>query len=638
MSVPSLLARWPVVVAWTAFALAGVLPLAALLIAPVTLLGATVAAVVLALSALAGFGALFALASRRQLDGPAEAWGLGLGMFLVVGSGLAATDMFTASVQGALLTVGVVLHVIALVMHRARIVAAIADRLQSTDTAGMVVASLIFAITVLHVMGAGMSFFRSPFDDDGNWIAAAQRLRDTGGFGDIIGYPRANQLGGTVVMTGLVATIEEVRSSWLAEGVGFAIAITGLAGIAMTRRGESTLATRMRQGGFVFLILFLALSAKAQAEKELSAFWIPTALVIASYRIIAAPAPWTRVRSIELGLVIGGLATLRLELVPFALALIVVTMRDQRGKLYLGHVLATGGVLLVATLPLEIDRLVEGHPFALRLGKLIPLVMLLAISAFADARGRRLPFVRFAWAAAVGVAATYVGPTVAGAYSRAFSWPLMFGFAFLATAELARAQWAGVAAYRFRQLPAVALVVVGLLSIVRAQDMTIRWNWRERTERWFHGAQLGLAMSSVHGREPYAPLTQLLPSDAAVLVWVDRPELLDFAERTFFDLRVPRHARTLRRFTWDPPEAPLASVRSKTGARYLLLQTDHQRDRRAKDSAFYAVWCSPLRAGGRPNACADPLEHVRLRHRVLASIDNVYLIDLDQPSTAVSAR
>ncbi|MBA3454810.1 MAG: hypothetical protein H0T42_17110 [Deltaproteobacteria bacterium] len=637
--------------AWPVFAVVMVVPWLALLLPRSSLLGDTAAATCIALSALAGLGSLAAFALRRPRSGLVDVWALGLGSYIVLAGALTAAHQFTLSVQLALLISGMALQSIAMIVLRVRVLRAITGVLGRARGLEIAIATLVIAITCIHVVGLGSSHFAPAFfDDDGNWLVAVKRLRDTGGFSDIIGYPRAHHLGGSVIATGLVATLDEVRCSRLAEGLGFLLTIAALYRIAFTSSAGPVASTRRAQGYFVFLLLVLGLSAKAQAETELWAFWIPAFLVVSSYRVLAAPGAWSGRRAFELGILIGALCTFRFEYVPFAITLVIVTLRDEQGTLMRGRLIGGVAGLLCAVLPLAIDRFAErglATSVPRLVWSLLPVVALLALAAWRDVRGSRRSLYRLGWAAAIGVALMYVGPALAKGYSPRLAWTLIYSFVFVLTAELARAQWTSrqlmadpaLAAFRFRHYATAIVTMICLVSLMRAQDETVRANWHNRFKKWLTSARLSNAVGQIAGAEPYAKLLAEAPAGAAVLSWVDRPELIDYSTHEIYDLRVPRLAKNLRKFSWAPTGSPLLSYRASTGARYLLLQSDRLRDKRSRDSNFYSLWCW----GGRPDSvnspyahrpveCADALEQELLNHRVVRAIDNVYLIDLDQPA------
>jgi len=623
-------------------AIALVLPWLAFLRPPASLLGQSGASICVALGALAGFGSAARFVVRRPETGLVASWALGLGSYLLIAGALTAAHQLTSSMQVALLIAGNVLCSLSLLVHRDHVVATITATLLRVRTIEVVIGTIVIAIMFIHVAGLASSHFAPIFDDDGNWYVAVKRLRDTGAFGDVIGYPRTHHLGGSVIASGLVVTIDEIRSSRLAEGIGFILLIAALVGIAFPRQADPSTRTRRLQGCFVFLLLVLGISGKAQAEIEWWAFWIPTFLVLASYRVLAAETPWTRARSIELGILLGALCTYRFEYVPFALVLLLVTLRDEQSRFIRERLVAGSAALLCVVLPLAIDRFAE-RGFATSATRLlvssIPVVVLLTLAAWWDARGSRRPIVRFSWAIALGVALTYVGPALAKGYSTRMTWTLIYAFVFILVAELARAQWSSVRTIRFRHYASVICLLICLFSVIRAQDATVRMNWHYRFKKWFLSARYASAVPRVAAVEPYNLLLRELPEDAAVLSWVERPEVIDYAQRRVYDLRVPRLVN-LRKFSWAPPGEPLMLFRAMTGARYLLLQTDRLREKRELKSDLYELWCWPGRPDsqnspyfGRPVGCADPLEHEMLRHRIVRSIDNVHLIDLEQPST-----
>ncbi|MGE0547514.1 MAG: hypothetical protein AB7O24_09015 [Kofleriaceae bacterium] len=637
---------------WATFVVVLATPWLALAIDPSNVLGEALAAIVVSLGALSGLGAAVAIVLRDRDAELVDRWGLGLAAYLVLGGMLAAIHTFTQVTQLALMISGLALQSIVMVTRRERVVAAMSEWVRSTRISWLVVTTVVGGIVLIHIIGQVSLMYRPSFDDDGNWLVAVARMRDAGGFGDFIGYPRANQLGGSVIATGLIATADELRLARVPEALGFLLVISALARVSLPRRDRAIVTTKHAQAAMVFLLLVLGISAKAQAETELWAFWIPVFLVIASYRVLAAPDPWTARRSVHLGLVVGALASFRHEYIPLALALIAVSTHSPDRRADWRSLLTSTAAAVVAVGPLFVDRYIDRSHITISGVSAVKLVVtsvvsvgLLALAVWGAGLGARRALPRFTLALAVGSALIYLAPTRSGAYSNKFVWTSLYPIAFVLVAELARAQWQsgrdGVR-YRFRHYVIPVVLLLPLLSVMRAEDSTVPANWRSRFRPWFANARISTVLSGVPGFEPYREVLSSIPPGAPVLAWVLRPERLDFRSREIFDLRVP-NLKDLRKQRWGPSGPLFERIREETGARYLLIQLDRRRERRDNESVLYEVWCSPERPDsanspyfGRPPECADDLERLWLRYHTIASRDNVYLIDLDQPLTAVN--
>ena len=113
-----------------------------------------------------------------------------------------------------------------------------------------------------------------------------------------------------------------------------------------------------------------------------------------------------------------------------------------------------------------------------------------------------------------------------------------------------------------------------------------------------------------------------MPAGATVAVWVDEPELLDYARFRIVDLRSPAVAR-LRTFRWEPHTSQLASLVATLGASFLVIERDDARVRRIQSDLLYRFLCQEQRP-----ICADDLEAIALHHPVVAGSGNLQLVDL----------
>lgn len=622
---------------------------------PSTLLGAIAGALVVACAALHGLGSTASALLDRPDRADTGSWSradllaVGLAIFLIVGGAICALHRFDHTAQIVVLAVGLVLHTFAIAGTRRG-----PPLLDARAVAGRVSAAtlllwiVIVGVAAIHVLGLVASQASSVYDDDGHWFAAVKRLRDVGGFEDPLGYGRAYQLGGTVISAALAATVREVSCTRLGEAIGFIVTLGLLANLALSPRD------RRQAGALILLLLVLVVSSKAQAETELSTFWLPAALLIAAYRriIVTRPVePGGGLRSwLAFTLLVAASCIVRLELLPFAGAAVVLAQRPERLVVLARRTAALAAVFIGCIAPLVVDRAINGGDAGPVAARWLPVaVTCVMIGGLLVLRARATlaltPIAQLAWAAGASSAVLFLVRTPSGGYSQRLMWIPIFTLLFVVLAVLARAQWAprqelaGLHLFRgvrrrFRFSTAAMLVFVTLGFITRAQDPSVRFTWRARFLPWFERAsQLASASSSgLAAVEPYDRLLAQVPRNVPVLLWVDRPTKIDYRDRALFDIRVARYSR-LRWVTWGRERSPFPEIAHAAGAGFLLVQSDMLVGHRGRWSELYRFWChreNPFADPrlGIPAVCADPLEAEILRHRTVATDGEVTLIDL----------
>lgn len=594
------------VIARLALGLAIALPWATLL--PLHGALAVVAHAITLIAALHGAGLVIARAAGQRLAPPLLViqWGIA---GLVGVSGLAiACHVGTLALHAVLVFGFAAVHTGVLALGFADHVERVGDRLAGPRT-WLVPAALLVALGVLAVVGAAGALPGAPFDDEGHVLAQLRRLLDTGQLGDPIGFPRRAQLGGQIALAAVAS----------GAGDGFARTVEPLAlalalGLALSR-------IRARDTASALWTLLAVAAAFAITPGDPLPCWTAVGLIVALYTMLGEAEPPT----LPLAITAGALLALRYELAPIAgAALIAAWWRrrtDHRATSFL-----IAGAFAVA-FPFLVARMVAWRTVAAEAhaqlappatGALVLRVALAAALAAPLAGVLRLPLpghraLRFAAiATAVAVACLVTGVTGDGSY--ALLWPIALGFAITLVIELARTRAAG---------PAAVIAVVALcLVIAEGLGAPGRLAWSRRL------AAAAAALDAVQRppaepADPYADLLASVPAGTTVAVWVNDPERLDYARLRILDLRTPAAAR-LRVHRWDVHASALDALVAHLPARFLLLELDDAAVRRTHDSAFYRFAC-PALAG-----CADDLEALVARHRVVDRRDNLVLLALDR--------
>ncbi|MGH2899730.1 MAG: hypothetical protein ACRDMZ_13740, partial [Solirubrobacteraceae bacterium] len=168
-----------------------------------------------------------------------------------------------------------------------------------------------------------------------------------------------------------------------------------------------------------------------------------------------------------------------------------------------------------------------------------------------------------------------------------------------------------------------AMITVLVLCVLlhEGQQAPGRLHWSRRMTA-AAGAIDTLRRPPATPTDTYRAILASVPAGATVAVWVDEPELLDYARFRIVDLRSPAVAR-LRTFRWEPHTSQLASLVAAVSASFLVIERDDARVRRAQTDVFVRFLCQTERP-----FCADDLEAIALRHPVVAGSGNLQLVDL----------
>ncbi len=519
-----------------------------------------------------GFGLL--LARLARLDGISAA--------LLVHWGLAAM----LGIAGVLMTVGAYGHAAQTILVftgaglHTGLVLADRDRRRDRITAWfdaresrfwLVPALLLVAVAALHVLGAAGDIGARPFDDDGNHLAQVRRLFVTGTLGDPIGFARSSQLGGQVVAGAFANVLGDAHLLRVIDsGLGFALVLW----LAVTRLRPRDATT----GVWSMLLIFVAASYPYVAADP-STRWLATSLILALHITLRDLAASRETHPLwPIGLVAGALATLRLELVPVAIAAVIGAGVLGRERLDLRRLVALVGVPLAVVMPYVIVRFVAkgsvtAEAYALvapdRPALLVILAACIAIGAagFGLARVIRDPATRWiAIATVAGSAGIASQLATARPYAGAFLWPILVGAALAFGVEALRRPRTSSSR---PSGPALAVALLACALIYEGRDTPGRVRWVRRYADLL--ANIEYLRHAPRTPEPdrYASLLAHVPADATVAVWVNRPETLDVARHRIVDLRGPRVAR-LR------GTAAFAPFVAGTRAEYLLIEDDHR--------------------------------------------------------------
>jgi hypothetical protein len=422
---------------------------------------------------------------------------------------------------------------------------------------------LLALVGVIGILGAAGQVTNRAFDDESNVIAQVQRLAATGGLTDAIGFPRTSQLGGHVSLGALATTFGDARLARILDrGIGLVMFLLLACSRARPRDAESAI--------WPSLVVVLAASFRL-ATPDLLPLWIPAGLVLALHATLGSTRPAAR-SLIPVGLLAGALCAVRLELVPFALAALVVAWwaartpapRDWRRPAAL-----LGGTLIVV-LGYWFARSnawshVAGSAPALLAVKAwsLPLRLVLFVAIAAATVPLAILVTRELDDPAVRSFAIMACIAIAGVTSRRGGVPPQAKQLLWAVA-MAGIVVAG-AALSSRQALTRAAMIVALLACIlvvdaRSEPGRRAWAWRAYDQMF--DVQYARHIAAQGGG--YGALVARVPAGERLAVWVARPELLDYSRNEIVDLRSPRVARVTR----------LDKVLAATRARWLLVEVD----------------------------------------------------------------
>lgn len=516
--------------------------------------------VILLVAAFHGTGLLLLRIAR--LDGVSAAllvhWGLAA--MLGIAGVLMTVRAYGHAAQTILVFSGVGLHSGLVILDRDRYHARLTAMFRDPQARfWWVPALLLIAVAALHVLGAAGDVDARPFDDEGHHLAQVRRLIDTGTLGDPIGFPRKSQLGGQIVVGAFANVLGDLRFLRVMDsGLGFALVLW----LAVTRLRPRDATT----GVWAVLLIFVAASYPFVAVDP-STRWLATSLILALHLTTRDLATSRDSHPLwPIGLLAGALATLRLELVPVAIAAVIGAGILGRARADRRCLVALVSALLAVIVPYVIIRFAaKGTVDAYALVAparpwILPFVASFAIIAVGVGLARYIRDPATRWIAITTVAGcAAVASKLAGAwpYSTAFLWPILVAGVLALGVEALRST---SPARPTGAVLAIALVACAL--IYEGRDVPGRVRWVRRYADLVSNIEF-LRHAPDRRRDPYGALLTNVPRDARVVVWVSAPETLDYARHQIIDLRVPRLAQQPLR---------LSTVIAGTRADYLVIE------------------------------------------------------------------
>ena len=463
-------------------------------------------------------------------------------------------------------------------------------------------AGVLAVLAIIQILGAAGDLDTRAFDDDCNVFAQLRRLADTGALADPIGYPRGLQLGGGLGLAALANVVGDAHTIRMLDALGFVLVVA----FAIARLRSSPF------GPMWATLLCFAAAAFATASADPVVVWIPAGLILALFEVDEV---------IPAALLAAALIALRLAFLPVALVgVIAASRREPRRMLVIALIaLAALAPYVVARLEAWAGVSAVVHAIALPsrgslagpLGAFILIAVLATPLVLLVASGLRW----HAFATVVGIAA--VASHLTGTrYDARFMWPIGAAFIIALAVRLGRASVASV-----------ATMIVGLLAclvIHEGQDTPGRLGWYRRTYDLVNNIEY--LRHARLGTSPDSDILDSVPRGATIAVWVTRPEQLDYREHRIVDLRTPRLA-ALRARRASPRAPQFELLLGELHARYLLVEDDDAVEQRRWQNAFEYFICPPHAA----SFCADGLESISLRHRVIAARDGFRLVDLAAP-------
>ena len=526
-----------------------------------------------------GAGLVVAQLARRAIH-PLLAVQVGIAALIALGGLATALGRFTLATQVIALYGFAAVHTAAIGLRFATYRESLAS-LRPSRRSWLVPALLLAALASFHILGAAGDLGARPFDDDGHVLAQLQRLRETGALADAIGYPRAAQLGGQLVLDAIATVATDVHAFRIAEAIAFVLAL----GLAFSRAKPHDTTT-----GLWILLVVLGAVAFTFVPDDPATAWTAVGLILALHALVADDLP-----ALLIGLVAGALVTLRFELAPIAGAAVVAAWWPQRSAHRRTLWLVIG--MLAVVLPFAIARIaawssIPEPAHALLLPARGPTVARLAIAtviaipaiglvlAVVADRGLRWLFIA-AVLAASGIVAQLTGDRP---YAIRFLWPIGVACVLVVAIEVVRGKKLAVAAL----LISLAIAVV----VTEAQIATGRFRWTRRSVDITEHVEYLRHASDAPITGGYSALLDRVPAGFTVAIWIARPERLDYTRHRIIDLRSPRAAHLRSRLT---------KLAVAVEAAYLLVETDYRRDD-----------LEPLVALGRVVATAPGLQLVAL--------------------------
>jgi len=609
-------------------------------------------------------GHAVALVAAMHGAGAAVAWGAGsrggggvwlrvtwgAALLIAAGGVLVMFGAFAAAGQTALLMLGVIAHSAELARGARRYSEELAAALRGAHRVrwSLLTAALL-AVALLHVLGNVGAVLRSQWGGELHLLGQLRLLADTGGLGDGVGFPRAQELGGGVVLSAL-AGLGELGWTSMLDGLGLALLLALVSARLVILDEEGPL--------WAGLVVLVGMTFSRIAF-DASLFWMAAALLLAGAMSLEDEQRSPR-RAIPAVLVSAALLTLHHALLPCGLVLLLAALWPYRRRA--AGLLALAALALVVVAPYVIERSRAAADLPATVRALIAPRSGFSfgrLALFALITGGSLPLLRWLLRAGprAGVASNHAASTSAARWSalalatgfagvlsqlwvtRPYASRYTFAFALVlvalavvraaqgdrtdAAAAAAAAASAdsrapgsgsGSGAVLAHSLPlrSALLSLFLLVSLYEAQELRggLRWSYR-----W---AELAAAAGYVLSTGAAAPPSTIsaaladVPAGATVAIWLGHPERLDRSRHRILDLRTPF----------------IVSLRARSPARFHRLLEQLAPDYLLHDVAL------PDRAtlAGRLcltfATCVDDLSQLSQRHRVVWSGEGLRLLML----------
>jgi hypothetical protein len=599
-------------IAISALVLALVVPWVALL-HPGHLLVQTGLAAALFAAACHGWGRVCGVAVRRRFS-----------VVLTITVGLAAliafggvAMMFSLAIQLPLLVVGTVAHSAFIVIEQRSLRSKLVDLLVAERFRDWAIPiALLLVIGAVQLLGSAAAS-DSPFDDDGHVFAQVRRLLDTGTLGDAVGYARVTQFGGNPWVRSLAASLGDLTFARVIDPLGFILALLLVCSSIKT--------------GLLRSVAVLSLGLISIVSTDASLLWVPISITLALHQLQSDVAD---ARTAALASMVGGaLVALRLEWLPVACIMCLAGWRPrvearERGLRFGALVVAFVVTFAPYAVVRHSARIAAGHAavqeIAGRSNMLPSAVLALALLGIA------LPLTRLLvcdfenrstrWsiaAAVVGITCIAAKLTATAPYTAKYAWPILVFAVLLIAIETVRRS--------AERVTAGVMVVLTLALVLTYEARSTRGPMRLalRYDNLFTNiVYLRTAYRTEHSDVDYARLLQLVPAGQRVVIWVERPERIDYSRVTMFDVRVPRiSARRQRPWQSEKKDAAVRMLRALR-PRYLMIEDDGARQRYAAENFIARAICAEL------GPCPDPLERLLAQKHIVASSGATSLYEL----------
>lgn len=447
----------------------------------------------------------------------------GVGACLAIGGVFLAARIYVAPVHAAIVYAGCAATTFSIIRTHATTRTRVIEIFRDLRW-WIVPVGLLVSYGGLEILGAAGEVTARPFDDDGNVIGQLARIAQTGGLGDLVGYPRGGQLGGQVALLSLVGVLGDLHHVRMLDWIGFQL-IGGLA-IALIKPRDA-------QSGIHASLVIVALLAMPIAVDDLAPLWFAAFLLLGLFATLEVEAVPAHV----VGLVAAGLVVLRFELAPFAVVVAWLAWRR--------HGVALKPLVIAFALPIlayAISRaLATGIAMPMRGGVALHVVIAIASGLLGwailvllerGATGSKETTLAAPCAASLGMISGGVASTFD--YGSRFVWSLAVAFIIFLGIRVARRG-------RTRNVIPFFFAFAACIALYEGNNTRGRFRWYRRILDMASAARfVTIAPRVPLGLRSYGDLLADVPAGSTVAVWVAHPERLDYRRFRIVDVRTPR--------------------------------------------------------------------------------------------------